>query len=195
MVCHICFSLLKILLIWAPLSIFFNGLDLCQDIILLEEKGTGKKTCFIGVDDFLQPQHEGLVATSWLWLRIQWCQNLGFLRHLLDPQPHTTRSSCLILCQASCLLQPEGACPASIRDLTSHTSSSWMATASSMEMRPLPGPSDYVGTLCRFHQAINQAEGTGPHCLLITTLGCRRDVAKGSLTWALKFSNLKHRKH
>ena len=115
--------------------------------------------------------------------------------YLLDPQPHTTRSSCLILCQASCLLQPEGACPASIRDLTSHTSSSWMATASSMEMRPLPGPSDYVGTLCRFHQAINQAEGTGPHCLLITTLGCRRDVAKGSLTWALKFSNLKHRKH
>lgn len=73
-----------------------------------------------------------------------------------------------------------------------------MAIASGMETRPLPGSFDYFGALCRFYQAIHQAEGTGPHCLLIPILGFGRDIVstpKGSSTLALKFTNLKHRKH
>lgn len=51
----------------------FNCLDPCQVIILLEENGTGRKTCVISDDDFVHTQREGLVATSRLGLCIQRC--------------------------------------------------------------------------------------------------------------------------
>lgn len=109
--------------------------------------------------------------------------------------PHNWMLLHLILCQASCLLQLEGTCSVSSRVSASHTSSSCMATASSLEMRPLPGFSDYFGALFGFHQVINQAKSMGLHCLLRSAgTDAAVPAPKGWSTLALKLTNLKHRK-
>lgn len=113
MVCHICFSLLK-----HPSKLSSsNCLDLCQVIFLLKGKGIGRKASFIRDEDFVCRQPPPGSDFTYRDVEANALQTpAGVLA------PHNWMLLHLILCQASCLLQPEGTCPASSRVSASHTS-------------------------------------------------------------------------